>query len=691
MKKIYLSLFAVLIAAVSFAQVDRSKMPEPGPAPKIDLGETQSFTLENGLKVFVVENHKLPRVAFSMVLDIDPIKEGDKAGAADMAGDLISKGTKSKTKDQINFAVDFIGADFYTSATSVYGSSLKKHQDKILEIMADVVKNSDFKQDELDKLKTQYISGIQSQKDDPDAIANNVRNVLLYGKDHPYGEIMTEETVANITLDDAKSFYQTYFKPNVAYMAVVGDITLKEAKPLIQKYFADWKKGEVPSFTYPMPESPKMTEVAFVNKPGAVQSVISVFNTIDLEPGSADDIKASITNGILGGGFVSKLNLNLREAHAYTYGARSSIDSDELVGSFEATAKVRNEVTDSALTETLKELMAMRNGDITQEELDAQKNYRTGTFAYSLENPQTKARFAINTEKYKLAPDYYANYLKNLAAVTLADAKAMSAKYINPMQGYILVVGNKDEVAEKIKAFSPTGTVKFYDSFGNIAVETLKAAPADVTAESVIDDYINAIGGRKVLDKISSVKTTMSTSMQGMPIQINVTIQNPSMLLSEVKSGEMVFQKQVFNGEIGKTTSMQGNKVMTADEVAKMKYEAAIFPELNYSKEGYTLELKGMDKLDDKDVYVIDVTNPNGDKQREFYSADSKLLVKTIITSEMQGTVVTEENFFSDYKVVKKVMIPHKINSTSGPQQMEMKVESVEFNKKYDASMFEPK
>ena len=237
------------------------------------------------LKVFVVENHKLPRVAFSLQLDIDPIKEGDKAGISEIAGDMLAKGTKNRTKDDLNFAIDFIGASFFTSSTSVFGASLKKHQNTLLEIMADVIKNPDFKEEELKKLKTQYISNVQTQKDDPDAIASNVRRVLLYGKDHPYGEIVREETIENITLDDAVNYYSTYFKPNVAYLAVVGDINVKEAKTLVEKYFGDWKKGEVPQHKYDFPERPKSTHVAFVNKPGAVQSVIAVFNPIELKPG----------------------------------------------------------------------------------------------------------------------------------------------------------------------------------------------------------------------------------------------------------------------------------------------------------------------------------------------------------------------------------------------------------------------
>ena len=396
----------LLLCGAVTAQVDRSKMPEPGPAPKIELGETQSFTLENGLKVFVVENHKLPKVSFSLQFDIDPIVEGDKAGAAQIAGDLLSKGTTNRTKEELNFEVDFMGATFFTSAGSVFGSSLKKHQEKLLDIMSDVLKNSDFKEEELEKLRTQYISGKQTEKDDPDAIASNVQSVLLFGKDHPYGELTSEETLKNITLEDVKAYYNSYLKPNLAYMAVVGDIDVKEAKALITKYFGDWKKGEVPTHTYDMPEAPKTMKVVLVDKPGAVQSVISAVNIIDLKPGSEDAIKANITNGILGGGFVSKLNLNLREAHSYTYGARSSIGSDELVGDFIASAKVRNEVTDSALVEMMKEINNMRKGNITADELETTKKYRAGTFSIGLENAQTKARYAINIEKYGLDKDY---------------------------------------------------------------------------------------------------------------------------------------------------------------------------------------------------------------------------------------------------------------------------------------------
>jgi zinc protease len=281
MKKILsITVAALLISGVTFAQkgtkLDRSIKPKAASAPEIKLGTTQSFTLENGLQVFVVENHKLPQVSYSLTLDVDPVLEGDMAGYKSATGELLSTGTKNRTKDQINEQIDFIGASLNTYSEGIYASSLKKHQEKLLDIMSDVLMNAEFKQEELDKIKKQTISGIQSSKDNPDAIATNVTSALLYGKNHPYGEINTEKTVENITLDKCKEYYATYFRPNAAYIAVVGDITLAEAKPLIEKYFSKWQKAEVPVNKYKTPIAPEKTKVAFVHKEGSTQSLINI-------------------------------------------------------------------------------------------------------------------------------------------------------------------------------------------------------------------------------------------------------------------------------------------------------------------------------------------------------------------------------------------------------------------------------
>ena len=187
---IYILPFVLLYQSL-FGQLDRTKKPMPAPAPEIKIGQYQSFELPNGLKVFVVENHKLPRVALSLVLDTDPVIEGSKSGYVSTMGELMSKGTTTRKKEQLDEEIDFIGASLSTSSTGIYASSLKKHSDKLLELMTDVLLNPSFPQEELDKIKKQTLSGLALQKDDPDAISDNVSNVLVYGKNHPYGEIET--------------------------------------------------------------------------------------------------------------------------------------------------------------------------------------------------------------------------------------------------------------------------------------------------------------------------------------------------------------------------------------------------------------------------------------------------------------------------------------------------------------------
>ncbi len=294
MRKLLSLLAAIIIIIPLSAQVDRSHPPKPGPAPEIKLGTYEHFELPNGLKVFVVENHKLPRVSFSLQVDRDPILEGDTAGYISAAGQLLRTGTKSRSKDELDQAIDFIGATLTTSSTGIYGMSLTEHADTLFKIMSDIILNSDFKQEELDKIKRRMESDLASQKDDPDAIAGTVKNVVDYGKDHPYGEPETEQTVKNITLEKCRKYYETYFAPNISYLAVVGDINEQEAKDLVTRYLEGWKKKDVPKFTYPVPSPPAQTMVALVDRPNSVQSVINVTYPVQLKPGDSDAIPAAI-------------------------------------------------------------------------------------------------------------------------------------------------------------------------------------------------------------------------------------------------------------------------------------------------------------------------------------------------------------------------------------------------------------
>ena len=512
MKYLYIVFISLFLYFPAAAQIDRSKPPAAGPAPEIKFGTPVSFELKNGLKVIVVENHKLPRVAFNLVLDFEALMEGDKAGYASLAGDMLRTGTTTKTKTQIDESIDFIGATLNTSASGMYASSLKKHQDALLELMTDVLYNPSFPEEELEKLRKQTLSGLAAQKEDPAAIASNVRSAVLFGKDHPYGELTTEETVANITLEDCKQFYNIYFTPEIAYLAIVGDITKKEAKKLAKKYFKQWENKSIQLPNFSSVAAPEQTKVGLVDRSSSVQSEIRVAYPIDLKKGDPNVVKVNLMNTILGSGFSSRIMQNLREKHAYTYGAGSSISSDMIVGNFNASTSVRNEVTDSAIYQLLYEMQRIIDEPVDEGELASAKAFITGSFARSLESPQTIANFALNIKRYNLPDDYYSEYLKRLDAITVEEIQQIAQRYIKPDNAHIIVVGKGSEIASKLTQF---GTLTYYDNYGNAYVPKKAGIPDGLTASRVIDNYLSAIGGETNRRKVNDIKIVMKAEMRG--------------------------------------------------------------------------------------------------------------------------------------------------------------------------------
>lgn len=691
MKKITLSILTLaLLSSISRAQtLDRSIRPKAGPAPEVKLGKTETFTLSNGMKVFVVENHKLPTVEYSVQLDIKPELEGDMAGFRDMFSELLTSGTKTRSKDKLNEAIDFIGADVSASSEGLNGSSLKKHQDQLLTLMSDIAMNADFKQEELEKIKQRTLSELEASKNEPDAMLKNAAAVLNFGTKHPYGEVATEASVKKISLDRVKKYYSTYFHPNVAYMAVVGDITAAEVKPLLEKYFGKWAKATVPVATYAKPTAPAATGVEFVPREGAVQSVINVTYPIDLKPGAPDVIKAKVASTVLGGGSQGRLFLNLREKHAWTYGSYASIAQDELVGNFTAYAKCRNVVTDSSVGEILNEMNRLQNEKVDNESLQNTIAYMSGGFAMSLEDPSRIAQFAINTERYHMPKDYYQNYLKNLAAVSSDDVMAISKKYITPANANIVVVGSKDE-AKKLVKYSKDGKISYFDGYGRPLKETAAAAvPAGMTADAVYKKYVTAIGGEKALSALKDMKVVASGSIQGQTLTFTSLKKAPGQMAMIVSSGPMTLQKVVVNGDKGYEAAQGQKKDLTADELKEYQSEADLQQDLHPEKYGIKRTLKGMDKVNDKDVYVLDVVNGKGDKSAEYYDAATGVLLKKIQISE-QGSMAEE---FGDYKEVPGTngyKIPYSLKIPVGPgMSIDAKVTTAEVNKGVADSEFQ--
>lgn len=668
----------------------RKTAPKAGPAPKIEIGSADNFTLANGLKIFVVENHKLPRVSFQVFVDVPPFMENEYAGTGSIAGQLLSTGTITKSKAEIDEAVDFMGASLNSSSSGLFGASLKKHTENLMKIAADVLLKPSFPQAEFDKIKKQTLSGLAQAKENPNAIASNVSSVLKYGKNHPYGEIETEETVTKITLDQTKAFYNKYFKPNTAYLIIVGDITAAEAKPLAEKYFGNWVGRPVQKETFAIPEKPTAPQVDFVSKSGAVQSIINITYPVVLKPGSDDWIKARVMNVLLGGFFGSRINQNIREDKGYTYGARSNLSYDREIGAFTASAPVRNEVTAAAITEMLKELNKIRDEKVTDKELTLVKNYLTGSFARSLESAQTVARFALNTARYNLPADYYPTYLEKLNAVTAEDIQAMAQKYITPANAHILVVGNKSEVADSLKEFAADGTINYYDAFGSpLKVET-SSATANMTVDQVLDKYIVAIGGKEKLMAVKDLTMNMAADAMGQTIEMKIIQKSPGKTYQAFIMGGVAQQETILNGDKGKVTAGGQSQPMPAEQVASSKEQSVLFTEMQFKALGYEAKLAGTENLDGKNVFVVETTSPLGKKQTLFF--DTKTYLKVKESSNVpgpNGQLQTVSTDLTDYREVEGILFPFGRKLVgAAPIPLDLKITEIKVNSGVSDDLF---
>jgi zinc protease len=682
MKTKILSFIAIItLSFATNAQIDRSTMPTPGPDPVVKLGTAEKFSLKNGLTVIMVENHKLPRVAATLRIDNDPYFEGEIAGVSGMMGSLLGRGTSNITKDKFNETVDFLGASvgFFSSGASA--RSLEKYFPKVLGLMADGVKNSQFTQEEFDKEKEVTLENLKADEKNIPSIASRVENVLVYGKNHPYGEFTSKESVNNITLEAVKSNFNTYYKPNSAYLIIVGDIDTKKTKKLVKSLFTNWKKGEIPVSSFPKPENVTTAEINFVNMSNANQSELSIVNTIDLTLGDADYYAALLANKILGGGGSARLFQNLREDKAYTYGSYSRVSQSRQTGVFKATAGVRNMVTDSAIVEMQKEINKIRYQKVTAKELQDAKEEYIGGFVMDVQKPATAANYALNIALYSLPEDFYANYIKNINSVTVADVQNAAIKYFRGDKARIMVTGKGIDVLANLE--KTDYIINYFDVEGNPTEKPAMTLPIPegMTAENVVDKYITAIGGK---DKVMAVKTTMmvaNATIQGTPLVMTMKAAAPNKTSLEISAMGNTVQKAVFNGEKGYQEARGQKKEMTAEEIAKAKAESALFKDLEY----VSGELIRIEPLEGKNAIVLKYNDTE-----VYYDMTSSLKLKEVKTLKTpDGKEVKVPTTFSDYKEVNGIMFPHAIGQKMGPMDLNFVVKEIKVNEGVSDANFE--
>lgn len=672
MKTFFSTLF-LLTFCLATAQIDRSKEPQVGPVPEINLGTPQTFELNNGLKVLVVENRKLPRVSFTLTIDNPPYVEGDKMGVSSLMGSLLGKGSSNIEKDAFNEEVDYMGASMSFSADGAFARGLSKYTNRILELLADAALNPKFTEEELEKERNILLDNLKSGEKSVTAAARRVESALAYGTNHPYGEYLTKETVNAIGMTDIQSNYRNYFVPKNAYLVIIGDVEFDPIKEKVTELFQEWRMASPPVVGLAQPQNAQYAQINFVDMPNAVQSEIAVQNLVHLKMNDPDYFPALLANKVLGGSFRSYLNASLREDKGYTYGAGSRIGADKYVSRFRASASVRNMVTDSAIVVFLEQLDRIRNEKVVPEEIEIAKAEYVGEFVMALERPETVARYALNILTENLPEDFYATYLEKINAVTAEQIQAAAKKFIDTENTRIVVTGKGSDILGPLENISYNGKtlpVLYYDKYANKVEKPdyKNVIPDGITVNSVLEKYIDAIGGTEKVNAISSLKLVYEAEAMGSTIKIEekrtannyaqTTYMNGNPMMGVVAKGDQLFMKQ------------GGNKMpLPADMVQDMKSVMGIFAEQGVLANG-TGKLTGIEQVEGKDAYKIEV-NGKVVQSSFYYDVESGLKVKETSIINMGGQSQNQETLFKEYKEVNGILFPSSKSATFGPQVLE--------------------
>ena len=682
-------------------QIDRS-MPEAGPAPDIEFKEPYTTKLSNNLTLMVVVNDKLPTASATLIIDNPPILEGDKSGVKDLVTSNMGKGNKFQSKDEFIEEKDFMGSFISYNSSGGSISSLSRYFERTMTMFAQGALYPIFSDEEFEKEKTKLTEALKIDEKNAASIARRVENIVAYKKDHPRSEYTTEASVSNINITDIDNFYKSYFKPNNAYLVVIGDVNLEGTIALSKKLFEDWKYsneldkmfGEGSINDFEEPEVSDKTTIHIVDVPNATNVEISFQNIIDRKTSDSDYFSGTVANRVLGAGPESRLFSVIREEKGFAYGAYSGLPtSSKTKTKFVARTTVRTEVADSAIVEMHNQLRIMRDNPITDEELSNVKSGYFGEFAMSIENPITIANQALSIRSENLPEDFYKTFLSNLNTVSKDDVMQSSKKFFLIDNAQIVVTGKINDILDNLESIYLDENkidVIYYDAFGEVIEKPDYSVDASVSVENIINKYIDLIGGKDKLEKVESIeiKGNANLNMQGQSfvLEFYSLKNNQNQSLATVTAGGMVVQRSVFNKYQG-YNEVNGQRIPLADaELEQAIINSALFSELNYDFS--TIELVGTAVVDDQKAYEIKIT----DNKTEYYSIESGLKIKEVEIQEIEGNQLSIETTIKEYEEVEGILVPNEINQVTPtlpiPGGITIKFNNIKLNVKTSDSDF---
>jgi predicted Zn-dependent peptidase len=450
--------------------VDRTRPPALPPLKPLRLPAVQMQKLANGLELYVVEMHKVPVVDVALLVRAGAVRDPqDMPGLASFTSNMLDEGAGRLSALEIAEQADFLGATLVTSS-GLENATVRLHCTRArlpqaLDLMADVALRPAFADSEIARQRELRKNSILQLRDQPTAIAPLAFNAIVYGG-HPYGHPQggNDASTAALDRDQVVRFYQTYYRPGIAKVLVVGDVTAAEARALIEERFGAWAAGDVPAPPTVDPPAAAARTFYLVDKPGAPQSVIAIGH-VGVPRSTPDYFALRVMNTILGGSFTSRLNQNLRETHGYTYGASSSYDMYRMAGPFRARASVQTAKTDSALIEFFKELRGIRDRLVPAAELAKAKAYIALGLPAEFETTQDAGGMFLDLIGNDLPLDTYDTFMRRIEAVTAAEVQRVAQRYIDPDHFAVVVVGDRSQIEAPIRALNE-GPIELRDLWG---------------------------------------------------------------------------------------------------------------------------------------------------------------------------------------------------------------------------------
>ena len=450
--------------------VIKGKAPVSKEVLKVKLPRAEEATLPNGLQVVLLRSTKVPTFNMQMVVLTGGLADpSDYHGLANFTASLLREGTAKRSSKDISEQVDALGATLNAGSglssftTQISTAGLVENFDQTLDLFADVIRNPTFPQAEVARYKTRTLAQLQLQRSIPQFLAAEQFSRAIYGTNHPASLIVPpNESINKLSSKDLTDFHAKYYRPNNAILAIVGDVTMNEIMPKLEKAFGDWQKGDVPATTIPAAPSQGESRIWLIDRPGSVQTVLQL-GTLGIERTSPDYFAVLLADRVLGGGPSGRLFMNLREDKGYTYGAYSNFGGSKFRGTWVSSSEVRTEVTEGAMREFMNELNRLRDQPVPAEELENAKRAIIGSFALSLEQPQSLLQNIITQKLYNLPADYWDTYPQRVSAITSADVQRVAQKYIDLSHLQVVAVGDASKAREVLQKY---GKVEVFDADG---------------------------------------------------------------------------------------------------------------------------------------------------------------------------------------------------------------------------------